>query len=173
MSRSVVETVLGALVLIGAFVFLIFSYTTADQGNVSGYRVSADFSNIGGLKVGDDVEVSGVKVGQVADIQLDPKTYLASVTMEVRDNVALPDDTTALISSQSLLGGKYLSLEPGGSADILKDGGKISYTQAPQNLEELLGKFIFSVQQDKGKAAGSGGDGTVQSPNPVGAAASP
>ncbi|OIN85642.1 MAG: outer membrane lipid asymmetry maintenance protein MlaD [Alphaproteobacteria bacterium CG1_02_46_17] len=154
MSRSIVETVLGAFVLVGALIFLVFSYSEGDAGTVSGYRISANFSGIGGLKVGDEVQVSGVKVGQVARIELDPKQYLARVTMEIDDNVELPDDTVALISSQSLLGGKYMSLEPGGSPDMLEGGSEILYTQAPQNLEELLGKFIFSMQKsDKPEAA--------------------
>ncbi len=154
MSRSIVETVLGAFVLIGALIFLVFSYSEGDAGTVSGYRISANFSGIGGLKVGDEVQVSGVKVGQVARIELDPKQYLARVTMEIDDNVELPDDTVALISSQSLLGGKYMSLEPGGSPDMLEGGSEILYTQAPQNLEELLGKFIFSMQKsDKPESA--------------------
>lgn len=156
MSRSVVETVLGAFVLIGALIFLVFSYSEGDAGNVSGYKVSANFSGIGGLKVGDDVLVSGVKVGQVSGIELDPQQYLARVSMEIDDNIKLPDDTVALISSQSLLGGKYMALEPGGSPDYLEDGSEILYTQAPQNLEELLGKFIFSMQksdkEDKGES---------------------
>ncbi len=147
MSRSIVETVLGAFVLIGALIFLVFSYSEGGAETVSGYRISANFSGIGGLKVGDEVQVSGVKVGQVAKIILDPKQYLAQVTMEIDDNVELPDDTVAMISSQSLLGGKYMALEPGGSPDMLEDGGEILYTQAPQNLEELLGKFIFSMQK--------------------------
>lgn len=149
MSRSVVETVLGALVLVGALVFFVFSYSEGDAGTVEGYQVSAKFSSIGGLKIGDEVQVSGVKVGQVAKIELDPQQYLARVTAEIDDNVKLPDDTVALISSQSLLGGKYMALEPGGSPDMLEDGGEIMFTQAPQNLEELLGKFIFSMQGDK------------------------
>ncbi|HPQ51280.1 MAG TPA: outer membrane lipid asymmetry maintenance protein MlaD [Alphaproteobacteria bacterium] len=162
MSRSVVETVLGAFVLIGALVFLIFSYSEGDAGSVTGYKISANFSGIGGLKVGDEIQVSGVKVGQVAKIELDPEQYLARVTMEIDDSIPLPDDTVALISSQSLLGGKYLALEPGGSPDMLEEGGEILYTQAPQNLEELLGKFIFSMQKaDKPEAA------PASSPAPV------
>lgn len=151
MKRSVVETVLGAVVIIGALTFLLFSYQTSNVGDVSGYHITADFSDIGGLKVGDEVQVSGVKVGQVAGIILDPKAYLARVTIEVANNVKLPSDTAALISSSSLLGGKYLSLEPGGAEDFLGDNGRIEFTQAPQNLEQLLGKFIFSMQGDKKK----------------------
>jgi len=149
MSRSVIETVLGGFVLVGALVFLVFSYSKGDAGQVSGYQLSANFSKIGGLKVGDPVQISGVKVGQVANVALDPKTYLAKVTMEIEDTVKVPDDSAATISSQSLLGGMYLGIEPGGSEDMLSSGGEIQYTQAPQNLEELLGKFIFSVK-DKG-----------------------
>ncbi len=149
MKRNVVETVLGAVVIFTALVFLVFSYKTSNVGDVSGYQIIADFSDIGGLKVGDEVQVSGVKVGQVAKIALDPKAYLARVTMEVAANIKLPTDTAALISSSSLLGGKYLSLEPGGAEDFLQNGGRIEFTQAPQNLEQLLGKFIFSMQGSK------------------------
>ncbi|PZP56585.1 MAG: outer membrane lipid asymmetry maintenance protein MlaD [Micavibrio aeruginosavorus] len=152
MKRNVVETVLGAVVIIGALVFLTFSYKTSNTGDVTGYRVTADFSDIGGLKVGDEVQVSGVKVGQIAGIALDPKAYLARVTIEVGQNIKLPSDTAALISSTSLLGGKYLQLEPGGAEDYIENNGRIEFTQAPQNLEQLLGKFIFSVSDKKDEA---------------------
>ncbi len=154
MSRSVIETVLGGFVLLGALVFLVFSYSKGDAGQVSGYKISANFSKIGGLKIGDPVQISGVKVGQVASVELDPKTYLAKVTMEIEDDIKVPDDSAAAISSASLLGGLYMGIEPGGSADMLKAGGEIEYTQAPQNLEELLGKFIFSMK-DKGEDKGA------------------
>lgn len=156
MKRNAVETILGAVVILGALLFLMFSYKSSNVADMKGYRVSADFSDIGGLKIGDEVQVSGVKVGQVAGIDLDPKAYLARVTIEVANNIKLPSDTAALISSTSLLGGKYLSLEPGGAEDFLGNGGKIQFTQAPQNLEQLLGKFIFSMQGKKGDDAASG-----------------
>lgn len=153
MKRSVIETVLGAVVLTVALVFLVFSYSTANVGSVSGYDLTANFSTIGGLAPGDDVVISGVKVGSVAGVDLDPNTYLARVTMSIDPSVRLPDDTAALISSESLLGGKYLALEPGASEDILPPGGRVQYTQAPQNLEQLLGQFIFSMQKDDDKPA--------------------
>ena len=153
MSRSVIETVLGGFVLLGALVFLVFSYSKSDSGRVSGYQIYANFSKIGSLKVGDPVQISGVKVGQIASVILDPKTYLAKVELEIDDHVQVPDDSAATINSQSLLGGMSLSIEPGGSEDMLKSGGEIQYTQAPQNLEELLGKFIFSMQNKKEGAA--------------------
>ncbi len=153
MKRNVIETVLGAVVLTVALVFLAFSYSTANIGSASGYDLTANFSSTGGLAVGDDVVISGVKVGAVTRVDLDPNTYLARVTMDIEPSVRLPDDTAALISSESLLGGKYLALEPGASEDILPPGGRIQYTQAPQNLEQLLGQFIFSMQKDDSKAA--------------------
>lgn len=144
MKRSVVEIILGALVLFVAGAFLIFSYNTANIKSVSGYAVVADFSGTGGLATGDDVQVSGVKVGTVVDVTLDPQTYLARVHLSVDPDVKLPLDTAALISSESLLGGRYLQLEPGAADEMIEPGGRILYTQAPQNLEQLLGQFIFS-----------------------------
>ncbi|NCC22708.1 MAG: outer membrane lipid asymmetry maintenance protein MlaD [Alphaproteobacteria bacterium] len=150
MKRNVIETVLGAVVLFVAGFFLVFSYRTSNVGAVDGYNVVADFAGIGGLRPGDEVQISGVKVGTVAAVSLSPDTYLARVTMSIDDSVRLPDDTAALISSESLLGGRYLSLEPGASDEMIPRGGRIEYTQAPQNLEQLLGQFIFSMQSDGG-----------------------
>ncbi len=146
MKRSVIETFLGAIVLIAAAFFLVFSYNTANVGAVSGYEIHADFSGIGGLKAGDDVQISGVKVGSVSSVELVPESYLARVRMSIDSGIELPLDTAALISSESLLGGRYLALEPGADEDFLEPGDRVEFTQAPQNLEQLLGQFIFSMQ---------------------------
>lgn len=166
MKRSIIETVLGAVVLIAAAVFLSFSYSTANVGSVSGYTVKANFSGIGGLGIGDDVQISGVKVGSVSKVELG-ENYLATVSMSVAEGIRLPDDTAAFISSESLLGGRFLQLEPGASDVYLEDGDVIQYTQAPQNLEQLLGKFIFSMQGNgNGDAAEQGSAQASQSLDP-------
>lgn len=146
MKRNIIETVLGAVVLLVAVIFLGFSYSSADVGSTNGYDITADFSGTGGLGIGDSVQISGVKVGTVSKIQLKPEDYMARVTMSIAKDIKLPDDTSAFISSESLLGGKYMELQPGSSEDMLADNGHIQYTQAPQNLEQLLGKFIFSME---------------------------
>ena len=125
MKRNVIETVLGAIVLAVALVFLVFSYSTANVGSVSGYNITANFSTIGGLNIGDPVQISGVKVGSVSKVDLDPQTFLARVTMSIMPSVKLPDDTAALISSTSLLGGRYMELQPGSSEDIMAPGDRI------------------------------------------------
>ena len=128
---------------------MVYGLKTADVRASDGYEITADFSSVGGLKPGDAVQISGVKVGSVTEIDLVPETYLARVHINIRDGYKLPTDTAALISSESLLGGLYMSLEPGADEEIIEDGGNIQYTQAPQNLEQLLGQFIFSMQDDK------------------------
>jgi phospholipid/cholesterol/gamma-HCH transport system substrate-binding protein len=151
MKRNVIETVLGAIVLLVAVVFLVFSYNSADiRSSIDGgYKITADFSGTGGLSIGDSVQISGVRVGTVSRIELKPDDYRARVTMDVDKSIKLPDDSAAFISSESLLGGKYMELQPGASEDFLSNNGHIEYTQAPQNLEQLLGKFIFSMDGGK------------------------
>ncbi len=151
MKRNFIETALGALVIAVAATFLMFSINTAKVGKVSGYELNARFSGIGGLGVGDNVLISGVKVGSVIAVTLDPETFLALVKMSIDNGIKVPTDTAALISSESLLGGRYLQLEPGADEEVLQPGGMVQFTQAPQNLEQLLGQFIFSMGDDKGK----------------------
>lgn len=148
MKRSMTETLIGFIVLVAAAAFLSYSVKTADIADTDGYIITADFQSIGSLKVGDSVRISGVKVGSVAAIDLVPDRYKARVSMNIRNQHKIPYDTGAIITSESLLGGQYLSLEPGGDTEMLEAGDAIEFTQSPQNLEQLLGKFIFSMQND-------------------------
>jgi len=149
MKRSIIETALGAIVLFTAGFFLVSSYSKANVGSPNGYDLSIDFAGVGSLQAGDDVKISGVKVGSVTALDLNPETYLAKVSISVDSKVQLPYDTAATISSESLLGGNYLALEPGADDIMLEPGDRIEFSQAPQSLEQLLGKFIFSVQDSK------------------------
>lgn len=158
MKRSLTETIIGLVVLIAAGVFLSYFIKTADIAEVDGYTITADFEGIGSLKVGDSVRISGVKVGTISAIELVPDRYLARVAINVRDKYKIPYDTAAIITSESLLGGQYLSLEPGGDPEMLEDGDAIEFTQSPQNLEQLLGKFIFSMQNNNDSGSDEGED---------------
>jgi phospholipid/cholesterol/gamma-HCH transport system substrate-binding protein len=157
MSRNVIETVLGAVVLVAAALFLFFAYTTSQVRAVPGYQVIAEFDRIDGIRDGSDVRIAGVKVGSVLGATLDPKTYLATLRISIAPEYKLPDDTVAEIVSSSLLGDKYMALVPGGSDKVIPPGGRIKYTQAPASLENLIGQMIYSPsggqQQPGGKAA--------------------
>jgi len=144
MSGSVIETVMGAVVLVAAALFLFFAYSTSQIRSVAGYPVTAQFQSVDGIRDGSDVRIGGVKVGSVVAERLDPKTFLATVTMTINPEYKLPDDTVAEIISSSLLGEKYMSLVPGGSEKDIQPGGQIKYTQAPVSLENLIGQMIFS-----------------------------
>jgi phospholipid/cholesterol/gamma-HCH transport system substrate-binding protein len=157
--HGVAETLTGALVLIVALGFLVFAVAHSGRVTGSGYTLHAQFDHVDGLAVGGDVRIAGVKVGTVTSERVDPKTFVADVAMTVRDEIRLPKDTAAEITSESLLGGKYISLSPGGDETELKPGQSISITQGSVNLEELLGKFIFSVTSlNSAKEGQSGGD---------------
>lgn len=143
--NSVVELLTGAAVLLVAAGFLGFAVANSGRSSGIGYELTARFDHIDGLTIGSDVRIAGVKVGTVSDERLDPATYLAVVVMKLRDDIQLSKDTSAEIISESLLGGKYLSLTPGNDTAMLKHGQAITITQSAVSLEQLLGKFIFSV----------------------------
>lgn len=151
MKQNMVETLLGAFVLVVAIVFFVYGTGKSSFGSTSGggYNITAQFSDIGSLGVGDDVKISGVPVGSISAIALDPEVYYADVTMTINSNVKLPYDTSARISSVGLLGGTYMALDIGGDAEMMEEGDEIAITQSAQNLEQLLGQFIFSLQDTK------------------------
>jgi phospholipid/cholesterol/gamma-HCH transport system substrate-binding protein len=143
MARNMVETVLGAVVLAVAAMFVFFAYETAQIETVRGYEVTAPFYKIGGLKSGSDVRINGIKVGTVVDTRLDKETYDALVRMSIGADVKLPVDTVASIGGDGILGGKYVRLEPGADKAQLKPGDTISKTRDFRSLEDQVGEIIF------------------------------
>jgi phospholipid/cholesterol/gamma-HCH transport system substrate-binding protein len=163
--RNIAEVVAGAAVLVVALGFLGYAVANTGQGSSSGYTLHAQFDRIDGLTLGSDVRLAGVKVGSVQTESLDPKTYLAEVSFSVANDLKLPTDTSAEVVSDSLLGGKYLSLVPGGADKNIPPGGAVTITQSSVSLEELLGKFIFSVtDMVNAVKASSGGSGSGTAP---------
>lgn len=144
MGRNLIETVMGAVVLAVAGAFLAFAYQQSNMKSISGYNIYAKFNDISGVGTGSDVRIGGLKVGVVESLDLDPDTYQAVASLEIRNDIKLPKDSSAIVASEGLLGGKFVRLEPGGSDTMLKDGDRIDFTQSSVSLEELIGKFMFS-----------------------------
>ncbi|MCQ8241692.1 outer membrane lipid asymmetry maintenance protein MlaD [Rhizosaccharibacter radicis] len=153
---------LTGFVVIAALVALAVSVLTGTGRKAEdGYRLSARFSHVDGLSLGSPVRLAGVDVGQVVAERVDPRSFQAEIAFSVRPEVKLPEDTAAIITSDSLLGGKYIALEPGGADKTLPPGGRVTLTQGSISLEQLLSKFIFSVtdamsaKNKTGSAAGT------------------
>lgn len=154
MNSNLVETLIGAIVLMVAGFFLAFAYTTAGPSRGGGYEVLAKFDRVDGLPTGADVRISGIKVGSVIGQSLDPASYRALVRLELQNGVALPDDSSVKIASEGLLGGAYIAIEPGGSDAMITPGGEIKYTQSAVDLMGLLSRAVFGAAEG-GKDAGA------------------
>ncbi len=150
MRRNIIETATGAIVILVAVVFLVFSYNVSDLRPAEGYDVIAKFNAVDGLAVGSDVRVAGVKIGTVVDQTIDQEEYRAIVRMKINPEIELTKDTVVRISSAGLLSGKYVKLEPGGAKEKLAAGGELTNTKDVISLEELLGKVIFLVTGEDG-----------------------
>lgn len=135
---------MGAFVIFVAVAFIFISYKS---GNISSdsnaYKITAKFHEVGSIAIGSDVRVGGVKVGSISNQSLDQKSYMAILELNINNAVQLPKDSTASIVGDGLLGGKYISLQPGGDENFLKAGDEIKYTQDAVNIEQLIGKFAF------------------------------
>ena len=149
MKTNVLEVVMDGVVLVVFTFCVIFAYSTSQWQPSTGYEVVAKFTRIDGLMRGSDVRLSGVKVGTIKDIHLDPITYLAVIHMTLDPHVTLPTDSSAEVASEGLLGGKFIALVPGGEDNTILPGGEIMHTQAAVSLESLIGKFIFNSQEKK------------------------
>jgi phospholipid/cholesterol/gamma-HCH transport system substrate-binding protein len=144
MKNSAVETLIGAAVVVIAAGFFFFAYQTSGKGSASGaYRVSAEFDNAEGVNVGTDVRIAGVKIGSVVDFTLNAENFQANVVMELDPKVKLTEDATAKVTSEGLLGSKFISLEQGGADAMLVAGGVISNTQGAVDIWSLISQAMF------------------------------
>ncbi|MGE3303947.1 MAG: outer membrane lipid asymmetry maintenance protein MlaD [Hyphomonadaceae bacterium] len=163
MKEQTAETIVGALVAIVAGAFLAFAVARAGGAETQGgYPIIARFNRVDGISVGSDVRMSGVKVGAVSAVSLDPNSYMAQITFSVDQKYKVPEDSTAKISSDGLLGGAYVSIEAGGAEAMLKPNGEIAQTQGSVDLLTTLVSAMSNM--------GSGnGDGAHESSAPNGA----
>ena len=145
MKGNLFEALIGAVVLAVAAFFLVFAFSTTDVGAVDGYEVTATFDRVDGVNAGADVRMSGIKIGSVTKLELDPQTFLAKATLNISSSVELPNDSSAEITTEGLLGGKYMAIVPGGAEDVIAAGGKIQFTQSSISLEGLIGRIGFGL----------------------------
>ncbi len=143
--RNLSELIAGAAVLAVAAGFLGYAVANTGRATMGGVTLHAKFERADGLASGSDIRMAGVKVGSVSSTRVDPETFQAVVTFTVQSSLKLPKDTSAEITSDGLLGGKFITLVPGGDTKTLAEGGEVTITQSAVSLEQLLGKFIFSV----------------------------
>ena len=146
MKQGIIETLVGLFVLIVAFSFLGFAYNISDFSKTNnGYTITANFQNIDGIAKGADVKLAGIKIGSVGSLSLEDNTYYAILSLSINEGVNIPKDSSAIVSTSGLLGGKYIRINPSASDDNFADGGKIKFTQSSLNIEDLIGKLMYSI----------------------------
>jgi phospholipid/cholesterol/gamma-HCH transport system substrate-binding protein len=156
----------GLFVLLGFFALFFLTTQLPSSGlklggGRSNYHLTAEFDNIGDLKVGSPVTIAGVRIGEVDGIRFDAKSFKAVVGMRInRQYNQIPDDSFASIQTAGLLGGKYIGFSPGGSDTNFKDGGRIEQTQSAIVLESLINKLFASFADKNGSAQGNGQSGS-------------
>lgn len=142
-TKNMVETVVGAIVLGIAIIFAVFLWRFSDVGFGTGqYTVDAKFRSAEGITVGTDVRLAGVKIGSVSNLSLDPQTFQAIARLSIKPEYQMPDDSAAIISSEGLLGGSFVEILPGGSYELMEDGSEFSETQGAVSFISLLMKFV-------------------------------
>lgn len=155
----------GLFVLLG-FAALFFLTTQLPTSGLKlgsatgGYRVTAEFDNVGDLKTGSPVTMAGVRVGEVEDIRFDSRSYKAVVSLRIdREFSQIPEDSDASVQTQGLLGGKYIGIGPGGSDTYLAEGGRIELTQSALVLENLVNRLFASIVSEDRDASDAGETG--------------
>lgn len=150
---STQDTLVGLFVAAGIAALFFLALQVSNLSSMTekdGYTLIARFENSGGLKVKSPVSAAGVKIGQVSDISLDPKTFESVVKMRIYSKYDhIPTDTTASVFTAGLLGEQYVSLEAGGSEDFLKNNDTVEITQSAIILEKAIGQFLFKSAEEK------------------------
>ena len=144
MRYSLIEILMGAIVLIIAISFLSLGMQSINNNQKVGYDISLIFGSSAGLKNGDDVKISGINIGKIINLDLDLEDYNAKVDIKLNKNIKIPDDSSARITSSSLLGGNFIDIIPGVSDEYMNPNDIIYDTSDSVSFTDMLGKVIFS-----------------------------
>ena len=155
--NNIAETIIGAIVVAVAIGFLVFAYNRTVSGSLSGYEINARLPKVDGLSVGTDVRLAGIKIGTVSEMTLDPKNYLVTVHMNVRDDIKIPADSSVMVTSSGFLGSQYLSITPGGDNKMMAAGEFFESAQGSIDVMRLVNRF----------ATGGGTGSQPAAPKPI------
>lgn len=158
MPRESRHTLFGALVLAALAVLFALS-AGRDSGVLGAYTLVARFPSAEGLYIDSPVRLAGVRIGRVAGMGYESRTQRAVLSLEIEPGIELPYDSIAIVTSESMLGGRFVRLDPGGDLDVLADGDEIDFTQGTVLFEELLAKVILTVEQRRRARRGAGSKG--------------
>lgn len=155
MRRDTLETLVGGALLLAAAFFVYTAFASSGVSAVEGYRLDAEFDDASGVVPGTEVRLAGVKVGTVVAKHLAPDGRNAIVTLTVDERFPIPADSQVRILPDGLLGGSYISLEPGGSDEIMANGTLVGFeqTQGAINVVDLLARFVTQAAEGGGAAA--------------------
>lgn len=140
-----------------SLIALLFLYAAGvDRSASAGYRITARFNSVEGIFQDSPVRLAGVRIGGIVALDYDSLRQQAVVTMAIRSDVRLPQDSLAIVTSDGMMGDRFIRIDPGGALENLKDGDEIDYTQDSVLFEELLSKVISSVERKRRERAGNG-----------------
>ncbi|NVO27694.1 outer membrane lipid asymmetry maintenance protein MlaD [Donghicola sp. C2-DW-16] len=144
MAENRTEVLVGGAVMALAIGFVVYAGQVAglSVGQSATYPLTASFRSAEGISLGTDVRLAGVKIGTVTDMQLNPQTFRAETTIQVKNGINLPDDSAITVASEGLLGGNYMEIVPGASPDNFAAGDDIEDTQSAISLVSLMMKFV-------------------------------
>ncbi len=139
------ETLVGIFVVIG---LICIAYMTINLGNVgfwgeNTYTLTAKFSTVTGLRVGNPINMLGMEIGRVAKFEMDQDDQVAIVTLEINKGILVYDDAIASIKTEGLIGDKFIGIDAGGGGDLLAHGDSITDTESPTDIMELISKYAF------------------------------
>lgn len=163
--QRLIETLVGLFLLFAILALTVLAFKVSGLTSLfpgKAYAVTAEFEDIGGLKVRSPVKIGGVQIGEVSAITLDPKTFKGVVTMRIENRFNdIPDDSSAGIFTAGLLGDNYIAITPMYNQTFLKDGSKIEMTRSAMVLEKLIGQLVYKIgggDKDKGGTKGNNND---------------
>ncbi len=153
MSEESRHSVVGFVALLALLVLGVLSFATTTTEKTAGFDITADFDRVDGLTVGDEVLMSGIKIGEVTRMIL-TESFRARLTLNIDDGVELPSDSDARILTNGLFGSKFIEVNPGAEEEILEAGDEIEFTQESLVLQDLLDQVIGqgrSAQAERAK----------------------
>lgn len=142
----------GGLVVILVALYMAYGYAVEQKSASDTYTIDARFRTVDGVEIGTPVSLAGIHIGSVVDMQIEPDTFAAKLTLSVQNDFEVPIDSVAMIVSDGLVGGKYIKIAPGGELDMLVDGDEFEYVQDAVVMEKLLAKIIASAEARRAEA---------------------